>query len=1063
MKNITYISASAGSGKTYELTERLKKAILGGECKPEEVILTTFTKAAASEFKAKAKAKFYEVGKTEAANRLDQALIGTVDSVANVFVNRYWYLLGISPKLNVIKEEDEKVFIAESLSNLPTKEQNDFFHNFAELFKIPEIHEGGIKYGIDYGFWKEDLKKIFNASRSYAIKDFSDSITASKRLIESVSLSCSKLDFNRDELLSRLDELDAISNADKTTAARDTRIAETDRFRKVVKNKESTQLDIGIALSEMITKGKFSTKGYQNSTAYQELELASNKIWTCEEVRELQFTYITHLFDIANRWQDKYLKYKKEQHIIDYTDMEEYLWKLITKDEYKTAQDDISKTYKYLFVDEFQDCSPTQIKIFDRLSDLVEQTIWVGDYKQAIYGFRGSDTALVKAVTDRIEKLNKKPNETLGTSHRSWPPVVDVCNGIFVPAFSDILREEEVRLNVWDKLETVYKSNKRECLKAWLIDEIDHGKKSNKKIASQVASNIARMIKDEKFLPEDIAVLARSNKELTEVALALKEYNIPALVGDTEFQQSSEITLLNSMLSLVVNPADTYARASIAYLTEEKYTAAAILDTRFESLSNNKKDWEYLEEIPLIQKLMTKRDEYKSQSIAGLVENLIIEMDLYNVAKRCPDSDNSENTLHTAIEIAHTYEDHCIQMSLPCTIYGFIDYILTVKAKSAGSSNGVQLFTYHGSKGLEWKNVILLSLGDDILDENDMIGYNIYGVHTYHEVTPNADNPYPTMLITVLPWIFGSKTTVPKTVKDMIIANQRYKEIVKTFVQEEKRLMYVAMTRPVESLILTVNQNNGLLRLKQMGINVTDNLPQSSSSDLLGIGKLFVVENVADMDGWKFKTPEKKTISLYGQKQDYKKRDQQPSSSKTDRKVTAKIVLDTGKRISLNTASDKMDKLGTCIHDIFCVIENNKDESFIKHMIQNHAMENVLQDASEIKIAWNNLENFLVEKYGKKINSYHELPFKQQYEGQIFTGSIDLVWEGENGVVLIDYKSYPGNKDDVVNPKHAHFAGMYSGQFACYERALNAAGKRVIGRIIYYHVLGVGVELEIQE
>ena len=57
MKNITYISASAGSAKTYELTERLKKAILGGECKPEEVILTTFTKAAASEFKAKAKAK----------------------------------------------------------------------------------------------------------------------------------------------------------------------------------------------------------------------------------------------------------------------------------------------------------------------------------------------------------------------------------------------------------------------------------------------------------------------------------------------------------------------------------------------------------------------------------------------------------------------------------------------------------------------------------------------------------------------------------------------------------------------------------------------------------------------------------------------------------------------------------------------------------------------------------------------------------------------------------------------------------------------------------------------
>ena len=68
--------------------------------------------------------------------------------------------------------------------------------------------------------------------------------------------------------------------------------------------------------------------------------------------------------------------------------MEEYLLELITNPKYECVQEDVKSTYKYLFVDEFQDCSPTQIKIFDRLSDLVEQSIWVGDYKQAIYGFR---------------------------------------------------------------------------------------------------------------------------------------------------------------------------------------------------------------------------------------------------------------------------------------------------------------------------------------------------------------------------------------------------------------------------------------------------------------------------------------------------------------------------------------------------------------------------------------------------------------------------------------------------------------------------------------------------
>ena len=65
------------------------------------------------------------------------------------------------------------------------------------------------------------------------------------------------------------------------------------------------------------------------------------------------------------------------------------------------------------------------------------------------------------------------------------------------------------------------------------------------------------------------------------------------------------------------------------------------------------------------------------------------------------------------------------------------------------------------------------------------------------------------------------------------------------------------------------------------------------------------------------------------------------------------------------------------------------------------------------------MEKFLTEKYGEKVATYHELPFKHHYEGQIFTGSIDFVWETKDGVVLVDFKSYPGSKGDVVNPEEA--------------------------------------------
>ena len=1069
MKNITYISASAGSGKTYELTERLKKVILEGKAKPEEVILTTFTKAATSEFKEKAKAKFYEVGKVKEANRLDQALIGTVDSVANVFVNKYWYLLGISPKQNVISQEDEEIYVSESLSSLPTDEQTKFFNSFAETFKIPEEHEDGKKYGIDYGFWKKDLKKIFDATRNFRIRDYKESVAKSKELIKIVTQDCCKLNFDREELLDKLEAVELIDkSAEAQTDSSKLRLDLIANVKRIINRSDSSRLEIGMELYNMVSNKKFrNTKKFtENSPEYQDLVISANKVWICEEVRELQFKYVENLFEIAERWQEEYIKYKKEQHIIDYTDMEEYLLELITNSKYKCVQKDIQASYKYLFVDEFQDCSPTQIKIFDRLSELVEQSIWVGDYKQAIYGFRGSDTALVKAVTDRIERLNGKPNDTLSTSHRSWPEIVNVCNSVFVPAFSDILREEEVLLEPWEQLvKKASESGKKDLLKCWKVDGIERGKFSVKKVAPQSAANIAKMIK-EGAEPKDIAVLARTNNdtfgpgELTSIALALKEYNIPTLIGDNEFKVSREINLLNSLLSLVVNPADTMARATIAFLTKEGYGVAEILDRRLEDLSNNKKDSDYFEEIPLIQKLIEKSDNYKSLSVGSLVENLIIELDLYNIVKSWPDSDNSVNTFHTVISIAKAYENHCIQMSLPCTIYGFIDYISTVKIKAAGMSDGVQLFTYHGSKGLEWKNVILVSLEEDILDDTKMISREFYGVHTSHEVEPNADNPYPPMMISVLPWIFGSLKKIPENVQNMIFANSK-DSLKRKIIQEEKRLMYVAMTRPVESLILVSNKNDGLLRLKKLGVRAVDSIPAQENADILGIGKNFVIENPCDLEGWKFNTPESKVIGLCGENKNYRKRDQQPSTCKPSKIVKAEIVYDSGSRITLKSSEEEMNKIGTCLHNIFCVLEQNPTEAQAFEIIKNHEMSLALPNASEILTAWTNLESFMTNKYGAKNATFHELPFKQYYEGQIFTGSIDFIWEtSDGGVVLVDFKSYPGSKDDVVNPEHKHYAGIYAGQFECYERALTAAGKKVLAKLVYYHVLGVIVKLD---
>jgi len=120
MKNITFIYAGAGSGKTHKLTELLFEKINNQEISSNEVMLTTFTKKAANEIKERAQAKLLEKNFFEEANKLNQAYIGTVHSVGYQFIKKYWYLLGISPDIKEVGDNEKEVFFSKAISEIPT-------------------------------------------------------------------------------------------------------------------------------------------------------------------------------------------------------------------------------------------------------------------------------------------------------------------------------------------------------------------------------------------------------------------------------------------------------------------------------------------------------------------------------------------------------------------------------------------------------------------------------------------------------------------------------------------------------------------------------------------------------------------------------------------------------------------------------------------------------------------------------------------------------------------------------------------------------------------------------
>ena len=246
MKNVEYISASAGSGKTYTLTHKLADAVRGfsvdkdgnkhpvNRIEPEQVILTTYTVKAATEFREKAKAAMHEAGLHEEAERLDQAMIGTVHSVADAFIHKYWYMLGISPELNVMTDDDKDFFINQSLASLPTEQELKRLKNFSDQFSVGYKYGSG-KYGINYEHWQEDLKKIVDYTTNYDIQDYASSEEYSRNIINSFCQEGTHVSVDKDEALKVLNELDALNAQGRQSRASVNRKSKIDEYRHKLK------------------------------------------------------------------------------------------------------------------------------------------------------------------------------------------------------------------------------------------------------------------------------------------------------------------------------------------------------------------------------------------------------------------------------------------------------------------------------------------------------------------------------------------------------------------------------------------------------------------------------------------------------------------------------------------------------------------------------------------------------------------------------------------------------------------------------------------------------------
>ena len=292
--------------------------------------------------------------------------------------------------------------------------------------------------------------------------------------------------------------------------------------------------------------------------------------------------YTRLLFEFAARALKRYQERKEERGLLDFVDLEQRTLALLEEPQVANV---IAEEFDLLVVDEFQDTNPIQLALFIRLAELVKLgAVWVGDPKQAIYGFRGSDPALMDAV---IRTVSAQGAQSLNTTYRARPELVQIFNDLFIPAFQRELKlsRKDVELRPDRRLNAALSVP----LEFW---ELCNGQRNNngtpKKLtnaqaAQALAEGVAQLLRNPCQIEDrdsgqlrslqlrDIAVLCRTNQAAATVADALQARGFPLTWGTSGLLSTPETRLAMACLRRMADPGDTLATAEIIslYLTQE--------------------------------------------------------------------------------------------------------------------------------------------------------------------------------------------------------------------------------------------------------------------------------------------------------------------------------------------------------------------------------------------------------------------------------------------------------------------------------------------------------------
>lgn len=1049
MNKIEFISAGAGSGKTYKLTETLAQALESGSARPHAILATTFTVKAATELRERARSWLLDRGRIDLATAIGQARLGTVNSVCGQMLRRFCFELGLSPDQTVLSEGQSKRLLKSTLSEAMDPAGQAELVRLTNRFGIEQADwsktvEAVVKAALDNDITPAALRTMGNQNAdamlsnwpapsagadatSFLSKALSKAHQEVAAFIEAQTAAGAPVAKNLSKGLEDLQKFDRLFHADRWSWP--------DWI-------GAAGLDAGAKVKNLLEPVKAAAQAHESHPAFH------------ADVRR----YLDLVFNLAADVLDAYAQTKKALGSVDFSDQEVLLLRALRTS--PSVREALASELDLVMVDEFQDTSPLQLALFVELAKLAKRSVWVGDPKQAIYGFRGTDASLITGVLDAIQDWGGTIGQALDTSRRSTESLVSLTNAVFSSAFEPGLKPAQVQLKSLRKdippqpalLNWDFESNRNDT------DYLGIGPA----VRELLASGLQVEDKDTKALRPiqagDIGILCRYNAQVNLAVTALTRWGIPSASPRSGLLGTAEALYVMACLRRMNDPNDTVASALILTLADSSPVDTWLADRlNYIAIEGGKpQDWKVKGEgaHPLLARLEELRPALTSLTPQEALRLAAAESQVARLGGQwstsAHEARNRLSNVEALVSLGKSFEDECVAAKRPATVSGLLRWFDELAEdgddnRAASADNAVSVLTYHGAKGLEWPVVVLTSL--DATARSSLWGVRARTVGGFDPQVPLANRFVHCWLKT-----WGKRSQPQAAINAEASATGLAMQT--EALDENKRLLYVGLTRARDMNVAVsfvrkpgpgrawVNEIPGGTDLL-FGDSGTVVLPDGQR--LIRLSKTWSKEDCAaeppvkapEVCHWFAPRPRVHTEPLW----------HRPSSA-TGGSFRVAETETVGVRLSLAGRPD-MASLGTALH--LCIaragIVGGASTEDVERILTNWGLARCV-DARAVCAQIASFQEWLNKRWpGHPV--YVEVPVESAGpNGTRIRGQLDLIVEMPEGWVLIDHKSNPGGAtrdDDLV--------AEYGPQLLSYEHALlGATGKPVLQKWLYLPV-----------